>query len=428
MATKNDTGEQRGSPNVRTGFFRGTVFGEKALQYSVIDGEAIFEGDIVLGPADTMDQLADARRGGQPLADVGLAPQGVAITGQAFRWPNALVPFDIDATLPNQQRVRDAIAHWEQNTTLRFVERTAANAAQHPNWVTFRPGNGCSAMVGMRGGQQFVTLGNGCSTGSTIHEIGHVIGLWHEQSREDRDQFVTIQWQNIEAGREHNFNQHVTDGDDIGAYDYGSIMHYPRNAFTVNGQDTIVPVDPAAQIGQRNGLSAGDIAAARALYPPPKTIAKDTKDRKDLILDTKQRKDQKDVKDRKDTKDRKERLKEIGKEALKESKEGKDAKDFKDRKDRFEFKPFERLPVPSFDAGQAAHGAVDERLTAIEQTLGQLEHFISASMRPDLELSPLSHEGDVAGADPNLAMELKEQADRAKLVKDAKDTSDTFLR
>ena len=34
--------------------------------------------------------------------------------------------------------------------------------------------------------------------------------------------------QNIEAGKEHNFDQHITDGDDVGPYDFGSIMHYDR--------------------------------------------------------------------------------------------------------------------------------------------------------------------------------------------------------
>ena len=69
---------------------------------------------------------------------------------------------------------------------------------------------------------------DGCSMGSVIHEIGHAVGLWHEQSREDRDAFIDINWDNIIEEYKHNFEQHITDGDDIGTYDYCSIMHYPE--------------------------------------------------------------------------------------------------------------------------------------------------------------------------------------------------------
>jgi hypothetical protein len=292
-AEGDDGGEFRSSAQVRTAFIEGSTFRAKAVQYAVVDGIAMFEGDIVLGTEDDVARRSEQLRGEM----TGQVSLGVVITGAQFRWPNCRVPYTIDASLPNQARVTDAINHWQTNTSFQFVARTTEG-----DYVTFRPSSGCSSSVGKRGGQQFVNLASGCTTGNVIHEIGHVVGMWHEQSREDRDAFVTINWDKIQPGYEHNFNQHISDGDDVGPYDYGSIMHYPRTAFSVDGSDTITPVDPAANIGQRTALSAGDIATANSMCAvkpvkevvkeiPRDTIKEVIKDirldtRKELILDT----------------------------------------------------------------------------------------------------------------------------------------------
>ncbi|MCP3097558.1 M12 family metallopeptidase [Myxococcus sp. K15C18031901] len=257
--------ENRGIPAdapVRTTYLRiGSNPTLHELTYSEVNGTAIFEGDIILGRVSDLPKYPGE-----------VSAQGIAITGAGFRWPSSLVPYTIDPNLQNQERVNEAIRHWQERTNVRFILRDAAVAALFPDFVTFeRPNNNdvCRSPAGRQGGQQILELGDDCTTGNTIHEIGHTLGLWHEQSREDRNNFVTILFANVEEGREHNFNQHILDGDDLGTYDYNSMMHYGTHAFSANGQPTIQVLTPGVTIGQRTGLSSGDIDATHDLYPTP---------------------------------------------------------------------------------------------------------------------------------------------------------------
>lgn len=90
--------------------------------------------------------------------------------------------------------------------------------------------------MGKRGsGAQAISIGKNCDKfGIVVHELGHVVGFWHEHTRPDREHHVVIEKNNIMTGQEYNFNK-LTEEDvnSLGQpYDYDSIMHYARNTFS----------------------------------------------------------------------------------------------------------------------------------------------------------------------------------------------------
>lgn len=185
------------------------------------------------------------------------------------RWPNAVVPFRFSAGINTtlRTRIQNAVQHWNSKTNITLRPRRPADR----NFVTFRIGGNCSSDVGCRGGEQMITLTAGCSTAAAIHEIGHAVGLYHEQQREDRDRFVKTYWDNIIERNRHNFRMKSKHGDPSGPYDYRSIMHYSSNAFAINNAMPTIRVRNSSRltsiIGSGAGLSTGDIVAVNALYP-----------------------------------------------------------------------------------------------------------------------------------------------------------------
>lgn len=193
-------------------------------------------------------------------------------------WDFGVIPYEIDSNYSGTHKAlfKQAMMHWENFTCIKFVER---NEADHQNYIVFteRP-CGCCSFVGKRGnGPQAISIGKNCDKfGIVVHELGHVVGFWHEHTRPDRDEHVIIQKNNIMQGQEYNFNKlNDEEIDSLGQYyDYDSIMHYARNTFSKGMYlDTILPVEifgkKRPDIGQRIKLSDGDIAQTNFLYNCP---------------------------------------------------------------------------------------------------------------------------------------------------------------
>ena len=242
-------------------------FAGQKMAVEEIDGEYIYEGDIKLPPESLSSSYVEL------VYEKGQAPSEKSVGRKNGRWPDNTVYYSIDSNLSSKERVTDAIKHWEANTSLKFVQRTSQS-----NYVYFTTGSGCSSYVGMIGGRQNITLSTSCSTGNTIHEIGHAVGLWHEQSRVDRDKHITVHFQNIQSGREHNFKTYAengADGQEFTSYlDFGSIMMYSAFSFSSNGQPTITKLNGSTYSVQRTALSAGDKEGINSMYPAAGTTPK----------------------------------------------------------------------------------------------------------------------------------------------------------
>ena len=162
-----------------------------------------------------------------------------------------------------------AMRAWERMTCIRFVRKKESDV----NYVLFTSQNGCYANVGRGDGEQILSIGKNCATpGFALHELAHIIGFFHEQSRPDRDDYVDILWDNIIVEKQEQFNKYTTlDIDTRGVpYDYISITHYgPYDFRTKPGLETLKAKKMShnpADMGQRRYLSQYDVIGANIMY------------------------------------------------------------------------------------------------------------------------------------------------------------------
>merc|ERR1712002_327965 len=184
-----------------------------------------------------------------------------SIDGRMLSFPK------IDCSISNLPRavaaVHAAIAQWERKTCIRFVPYT--NQKFH---LTFFRNTHCWGNVGQVSYSK-ISVGPGCEYDYVMaHEIGHVVGLYHEQNRKDRDDWVKIIWENV--GRFRDAFDLVNNTDALGSqYDYESIMHYPWNAFSANGKVTMAPKrDTKGKVPYKE-ISKRDIELVSKMYNCP---------------------------------------------------------------------------------------------------------------------------------------------------------------
>ncbi|XP_028514125.1 zinc metalloproteinase nas-13 isoform X1 [Exaiptasia diaphana] len=192
-------------------------------------------------------------------------------------WFRGIIPYVIDCSLKSMPglvaKIKRAMKEWESKTCVTFVERQ-----DEQDYVTLMRGTHCYSTVGRVKGEKVLSVGHGCEYHNVLlHEIGHTIGFWHEQSRPDRDEHVRVLWRNIRQGWESAFVKlsYKVRSSMLLPYDYSSIMHYPFNAFSKSSRKrTIIALKPVIARPYKK-LSKFDILRVNMLYGCKGTYAND---------------------------------------------------------------------------------------------------------------------------------------------------------
>lgn len=197
-------------------------------------------------------------------------------------WPGGKVNWFVDAAAPVDEcavaTFTSAASLMEKYTCLRFQPKVIPSGGVNSIKLTSNE-NACWAYVGMSSQSQVNLGGPGCQVpGIALHELGHAVGLIHQQSRANRDAYVTIEWGNVKEAAVDNFKKIISGSAYDAAvngksYDYSSIMHYSACEFSTTRSaspcgKTIDPADPtvAATMGQREYLSQSDIDTLNSMY------------------------------------------------------------------------------------------------------------------------------------------------------------------
>jgi len=188
---------------------------------------------------------------------------GAGMASNWYRWPKAIIPYQIARGFSSSQlnTIYAGMQMWMRKTCIRFVKAGSAEARStgHNHYITIFSGQGCYSSVGYNHRSHKVSLqAGGCTyAGIVAHELGHTIGLHHEQCRPDRDNYLKIFLNNVPSNMRFNFNK-VSGTSNFGMpYDYCSLMHYGATAFG-GRRFTIVPkdLDYLAVIGRSHARGA----------------------------------------------------------------------------------------------------------------------------------------------------------------------------
>ncbi len=189
------------------------------------------------------------------------------------KWKDGIIPYYLSGDFSDDDvtTIKKAMSDWEAVADVHYEEVTPRAGAYK---ITYVYENRWSSSIGENNSNCHMIFGNGSNKYiHVLHELGHAMGLLHEQQRPDRDTYVTIIWENIIAAYLDNFetkdNPLITE--QSYDYDFTSIMHYPKVSFSSNGFATIVAVDSSNDISRLGTITTIDAQKIADIYGSPQT-------------------------------------------------------------------------------------------------------------------------------------------------------------
>lgn len=220
-----ETAASKISPSIQTASLSGNwekrYYKGELIAYEKKNNMNLFLGDIIIAN----DQLSDKP---QKMYD---KIMGTGVVESSSLWPNRTVNYVIDPNTPEIKRqwIITAMRNWESLTRIRFLN--VSKFTDRGDHVYIAYGTiGNNSYVGRIGGAQGLNLQDD-GVGVVVHELGHTLGMYHEQSRSDRDKYIKINWDNIrEEWQPQYFNYACADNFIVKApktkFDFNSIMLY----------------------------------------------------------------------------------------------------------------------------------------------------------------------------------------------------------